>query len=126
MTDQPTRPVTEDERALLQHVSRWGSDGYPVQKLKSRWTWGPWRSVKGPPTTFRTKREATASFELFLDLVRIAIGREALDRAKAQLAANQLPPGGAFCSEPECFNPTAEDDLCGFHSQQRREAEELE
>ncbi len=67
------RGITEDERALLNHVTRWGSDGYPVRKIGSRWTWGPWRSVQGPPVAFRTKREAIASFEAFESVLCDAI-----------------------------------------------------
>jgi hypothetical protein len=59
------RGLTEDEAALLVHVTRWGSDGYPVRKLGSRWVWGPFRSVNGPPVVFKTKRDAVASFEAF-------------------------------------------------------------
>jgi hypothetical protein len=60
-----TRGITEDETALLNHITRWGSDGYPVRKLGRGWTWGPWLSVNGPPTVFKTKREAVASLEAF-------------------------------------------------------------
>jgi hypothetical protein len=63
------RGLTEDERALLNHISRWGSDGYPVRKSGSRWTWGPFLSVNGPPVLFRTKREAVASFEAFEEIL---------------------------------------------------------
>ena len=58
------RSLTDDERALLMHVTRWGSDGYPIQKLKRGWTWS-YRSIQGPPVVFRTRREAVASFEAF-------------------------------------------------------------
>ncbi len=68
------RPVTEDERALLIHVSRWGSDGYPIHRFRSgRWTWGPWRSVQGPPKVWRTRREAVAHFEAVMDVLREAV-----------------------------------------------------
>lgn len=70
------RTVTEDERSLVNHVCRWGSDGYPVRKLGRGWIWGDWKSIKGPPTIFKTRREATASFERFLDVLVDAI-REA-------------------------------------------------
>jgi len=60
----------------MTHVSMWGSDGYPVRKLGRGWTWGPWRSVKGPPTVFQTKRAAVASFEAFLGVLREALGSE--------------------------------------------------
>ncbi len=76
------RVVTEDERALLEQVIRWGSDGYPIAKLGRGWAWGPWRSVNGPPTIFRTKREAVAHFERFLDVLRDA------RRAESQTTPN--------------------------------------
>jgi hypothetical protein len=66
------RGITEDENDLVAHVMRWGSDGYPVHKLGRGWVWGPFRSVNGPPTMFKTKREATANFEMFLDVLRDA------------------------------------------------------
>ena len=59
------RGISEDERALLTHISMWGSDGYPIRKLGRKWAWGPFRSVEGPPVLYRTKREAVASFEAF-------------------------------------------------------------
>ena len=63
------RGISEDELALLNHWMMWGSDGYPVQKLGRSWSWGPWRTVQGPPTVFKTKREAVASFERFVDVL---------------------------------------------------------
>jgi hypothetical protein len=58
------RPITNDERDLLAHVTMFGSPGYPVRKCGRGWIWGTDR-VKGPPTVFKTKREAVASFEAF-------------------------------------------------------------
>ncbi len=72
------RGLTEDERALLVHWSRFGSDGYPVAKCGRQWTWGPWLSIQGPPTVFATKREAVASFEAFIDVLIDAKGAEVL------------------------------------------------
>jgi|CXWL01.1.fsa_nt_gi hypothetical protein len=64
------RGITDDERQILAHIRRWGSDGYPVKKLSTgKWVWGPWGSVNGPPICFRTKREAVASFEAFYDVL---------------------------------------------------------
>ena len=79
-----TRTLTEDERALMQHVTMWGSDGYPVRKLGRKWIWGEWRSVKGPPTVFRTKRAAVESFERYLDFLRMILGEEAGERARTE------------------------------------------
>lgn len=61
--------LTEDEHALVNHVTRWGSDGYPVQRVGSRWSWGPWRGIEGPPVLFRRKRDAVASFEAYVDIL---------------------------------------------------------
>jgi len=68
------RGITEDERALLNHVTRWGSDGYPVEKCGKRgWHVRQWRSVKGPPCVFKTKRAAVAHVEAFLEILRDAV-----------------------------------------------------
>ena len=53
--------LSEDENALLTHVSMWGSDGYPVRKLGHGWTWS-FRGIKGPPVITKTKRAAVKSF----------------------------------------------------------------
>jgi hypothetical protein len=67
------RGITADELALLLHVSRWGSEGYPVRKSGARkWTWGPWRGIQGPPTVYARKRDAVESFEKYLDILRDA------------------------------------------------------
>jgi hypothetical protein len=69
------RGLSDDERALLAHLSRFGSDGYPVRRLsRGGWTWGPWRSIQGPPTVFGTKRAAVESFEAYCDVLRDAAG----------------------------------------------------
>ena len=59
------RGLTDDEKQLLGHVTRWGSDGYPIRKYSKGWMWGPFLSIQGPPVVFKTKREAIASFEAF-------------------------------------------------------------
>ena len=83
---KPIRPVTEDERAMMTHISMWGSDGYPVRKCGSRhWTWD-FRSVTCP-RVFPTKREATASFERFADMIRDCMAFESWERAVAAQAA---------------------------------------
>lgn len=69
------RGITDDERALMVHVSMFGSDGYPINKYGRsgrRWSWGPWRGVSGPPTMFATRRAAVAHFESFMDVLRDA------------------------------------------------------
>lgn len=67
------RGITEDEKALLVHISRWGSDGYPVRKVGKVWSWGDWRLIKGSPVVFRTKRDAVKSFETYLGILADAV-----------------------------------------------------
>jgi hypothetical protein len=61
--------LTEGENQLLQHISRWGSDGYPVHKLGRKWTVDSMFGAGGFPTTFKTKREAVARFEAYYTLL---------------------------------------------------------
>lgn len=74
------QPLTDDEAALLYHVMRFGSDGYPVRKLGRGWIVDQWRSVKGPPITYKTKRAAVAQFEAWHAL--------ALERLREMRATN--------------------------------------
>jgi hypothetical protein len=62
------QPLTDDEAALLYHVIQYGSDGYPVEKSGRCWIVRDWRSVKGPPIVFKTKRAAVAQFEAWEQL----------------------------------------------------------
>jgi hypothetical protein len=77
--------LSEDENALLTHISRWGSDGYPIRRLAGntqsaclpspKWIW-EYRSINGPPVVFKTKRAAVASFEAYYQvLIDRAAGR---------------------------------------------------
>jgi hypothetical protein len=65
------RGLTDDEVSLLKHISMFGSDGNPVKKCGSRhWSWD-YRTISHP-RVFPTKREATKSFETFMDILRDA------------------------------------------------------
>ena len=67
--------LTDDERDLLAHIIRWGSDGYPIRRLRRGWTWS-YRGIQGPPVVFKTKREAVAPFEAFKAiLIDVKAGR---------------------------------------------------
>jgi len=79
-------PITDNERALLGHVQMFGTPGYPIKKLGRGWTWNGF-GVNGPPVVFKTKTEATANFELWLELKRITLGEEAFERAVADRRA---------------------------------------
>jgi hypothetical protein len=75
--------LSEDERFVLTHISRWGSDGYPIKKVGSRhWTWGPIRSINGPPVLFPTKKQAVESFEKYHDSLLERYADERRDAAK--------------------------------------------
>ena len=60
--------LTADEDYLLGHISRWGSDGYPVAKIGGRWTVAAVCGRKAEKHA--TKGKAVASFELFLSELR--------------------------------------------------------
>ena len=74
--------LTTDERDLMTHISRWGSDGYPIRKLKRGWIW-EYRGIKGPPLIFKTKRESIQSFEAFHRTLLERLGAIAKARAEA-------------------------------------------
>jgi len=71
MNDESNSSLTEGEANILKHIIRWGSDGYPIQKLrKSRWLWTEMYGIKGPPVVYKTKGEAVTAFERYLDILR--------------------------------------------------------
>jgi hypothetical protein len=63
------RGLSEDERLLLNRLTMFGSDAYPISKLSGGWCWGPVGTIKGPPVIFPTKRLAVASFEAFYQIL---------------------------------------------------------
>ncbi len=63
-----TTLLTKDERSFLTHMSRWGSEGYPIRKLKKGgWLWDEFFNIKGAPTVYRTKRDVTTAIERYID-----------------------------------------------------------
>lgn len=74
--------INDDERYVLDSNMRWGSDMYPVRKVGGGWVLDSIRSVK-VPGVFKTKREAVATFERFLDVLVNASGQEAYERVAA-------------------------------------------
>lgn len=61
--------LTVPESDFLQHVTMFGSAGYPVQKVGRRWLWVEFWGVKGAPTVYKTKRECVAAIERYLDIL---------------------------------------------------------
>lgn len=61
--------LSASEKSIVQHVSRWGSDGYPITKVGRRWHWNEMFGVRGAPVSYKTKRAAVQAFENFHDLL---------------------------------------------------------
>lgn len=78
------RPMTKDERDLLDHLCMWGSSAYPIEKRGRGWHWRDWRGVKGSPTVYKTKREAFAAFGRFRDMLLEFSEEESYRRAIAE------------------------------------------
>lgn len=76
MLDNPAATILEAEWNWLQHISRWGSSGYPVAKLGRKWQFQRMYNAGGSPTLYRTKREAVAVVEQYYsDLLDKNAGR---------------------------------------------------
>ncbi len=58
--------LTEAENRWLQHVQMWGSDAWPILKLKRGWIWDEAWGVAGAPTVYKTKREAMDAIECYI------------------------------------------------------------
>ena len=96
--------LTEDENALLTHISMWGSTGYPVRKLGRGWTW-EFRSIKSAPGVFTTKKDAIASFEAYhqmlIDRAAGRGGRLIPETVCSEFRANLASAGDACGKTPE-------------------------
>lgn len=70
MSKVALKNLTVAESDFLQHVQRWGSDGYPIQKAKSgKWLWVKISGIKGAPTVYKTKAAATAAIGAYIDIL---------------------------------------------------------
>jgi hypothetical protein len=62
--------LNQEEANFLRHTSMWGSDGYPVRKVSGgKWIWEEMWGVKGAPVCYKTKREAFAAIERYIDVL---------------------------------------------------------
>ena len=62
----------KDERFVLDHITRWGSDGYGafiVKRGRDWWIDGH-GSSRGFPSPFKTKKAAIQQFERYLDILQ--------------------------------------------------------
>lgn len=55
------------EKEFLDHMQRWGSDAYPLQKVSRGWVWNEAFGIKGAPVVYKTKREARQAIERYID-----------------------------------------------------------
>lgn len=70
--------LTEDEGFALDMWSRWGSDGYPLNKRKGKWFIDGIRGCGVFPIACKTKKEASGYWEGYIDsLIDRKAGRRA-------------------------------------------------
>jgi len=69
MLANPAATILEAEWNWLQHISRWGSSGYPVRKLGRKWQFDRMYNAGGCPSLFTTKRAAVERVELYYDML---------------------------------------------------------
>ncbi len=63
-------PLTDDEAACLNRWMLWGSDGYPISKRGRHWWVVGYREDLGKcPIPFKTKREAQAQWQRYIDVL---------------------------------------------------------
>lgn len=62
--------LNDGENHWLQHMTMWGSNGYPVRKVGSRWYFERFYGVGGAPVADRTKKVATVRCEAFYSILR--------------------------------------------------------
>jgi len=68
--------MAENEAFVLNQWSMFGSDGYPIIERGGRWWVDGIRGCGACPAGFRTKREAVAQWERYIDiLIDRAAGR---------------------------------------------------
>lgn len=83
-TQEPKSSLSEAESNFLQHMTRWGSDGYPIRKVgKRHWIWEECLGVSGPLTVFHTKGAAYEAIERYLDVLAGKEGRTLVTRSIA-------------------------------------------
>ncbi|MGH7239780.1 MAG: hypothetical protein ACREHG_06895 [Candidatus Saccharimonadales bacterium] len=84
------RGITENEEAWLGHMMMFGSTGYPVAKVNSRWIWQEAFGVQGSPTTYRTKKACVEAITKFQDVLIEAYGEMAQQRYYSEMANNSI------------------------------------
>lgn len=83
------QPLSEDERALMQHITMWGSKGYPIERRGRGWVWRSWRGVKGSPIVYKTRAEAVRAFEGWERLAGMRYAAERREKAEREAAGRR-------------------------------------
>lgn len=79
--------LSAGENSWLTHINMWGSNGYPVRKLGTRWTFDRAFGVGGTPVVYPTKKAAVAACEAFYAILR-------------DKSAGRLPPSSDAIGPP--------------------------
>ena len=61
--------MTQAEQDFLRAITMWGSDAYPVLKVKNGWIWNEFWGVEGAPTVFKTKRACVEAIERYIQVL---------------------------------------------------------
>ena len=61
--------LTAEEKSFLGHMNMFGSEGYPVRKVKGGWVWAEFFGVKGAPVIYKTKKACVAAIETYIDIL---------------------------------------------------------
>jgi hypothetical protein len=78
--------LTEGENQFLQHMQRWGSEGYPVSKLGRKWQFERAFGAGGSPILYTTKTLAVKAVEAYVEIL--------LDKVAARLDPSPGSPAG--------------------------------
>ena len=62
--------LSEGENRFMQHMSMFGSPGYPVGKLGRKWQFARAFGVGGTPVLYPAKAKAVAAVDAYLDILR--------------------------------------------------------
>jgi hypothetical protein len=62
-------PLSEAEHRFLQHMTTFGSDGYPIRKYGRVWIWEDCFGVKGPNTVYKTKSKGHSAIDRYLEIL---------------------------------------------------------
>jgi hypothetical protein len=80
--------LTEAENDFLQHMQRWGRDGYPVRKLRRKWLFESAFGVGGSPILYTTKGLAVKAVEDYVDIL--------LDKVAGRIDPSPDSPAGSI------------------------------